>query len=97
MCARVVASPYAVCVVAVRTRSIAFIFATFLGFILPSLIGTILLVTISFPHFLYYLMMLGLLGFVNDVNFEQFGGELAVVAVIIGCNQSLWLVVRVIK
>jgi hypothetical protein len=75
----------------------AFIFGTFLSFILPSLIGTILLITISLPHFLYCLIAFILLGFVNDLNFERYGGGLAVFAVVLGCDQYIWYALHALR
>jgi hypothetical protein len=94
---KVTTKPYSVCEVILQKRPIAFIFGTFLSFILPSLIGTVLLITISLPHFLYCLLCLFVLGFVNDLNFERFGGGLAVFGVILGCDQYIWYVLRLLK
>jgi hypothetical protein len=94
---RVTTVPYSVCSVLARERPIAFIFGTVLSFALPSLIGTILLITISLPHFLYCLLSLLLLGFVNDLNFERYGGGLAVFAFVLGCDQYIWFVMRPLK
>jgi hypothetical protein len=94
---RVTLVPYSAWGPLAQARPIAFLFGTFLGFALPSLIGTILLITISLPHFLYCLLSIILLAFVNDIDFEKYGGGLAVFAFIIGCDQYIWYVMRAFR
>jgi hypothetical protein len=91
---RVNSVPYSSFSLIVKQRPVAFLFGTLLSSFLPSVIGTILLMTVSLPHFLYCLLSLVLLGFLCEKNIERYACGLVTFAVIIGCDQHVNLVLK---
>jgi hypothetical protein len=91
---RVSSVPYSSFSLIVKQRPIAFLFGTLLSFFLPAVIGTVLLMTVSLPHFLYCLLSLVLLSFFYEKNVERYACGLATFAVIIGCDQYVNFVLK---
>jgi hypothetical protein len=75
-------------------RPIAFYFGTVLSYLVPSVVGTVLLLPISKPHFVYCLISLACVAFVNGKKVEKYGCGCAVFAVIIGCDEQIGLLSR---
>lgn len=79
-----------------KSRPIACIFGTLIGFLLPSSIGTIRLLTKSRIHFVYCLLAFIMLAFFDTLDFENFGCGMALFAVVIGCDEYIHFVFGVI-
>jgi hypothetical protein len=80
-----------------QIRPISFLFGTMISFVLPSVVGTLLLAVLSLPHFIYCLLSWCIVLFTTDPDFERYGIGLAVFAVILGCDQYISFALRLIK
>lgn len=88
--------PFSSVYLVAQKRPIACIFGTILAFLVPGVIGTMKLLTVSGVHFIYCGFALALLAFMNIENFENFGCGLALFAGIIGCNYYINYVIEAV-
>jgi hypothetical protein len=75
-------------------RPIAFWFGTVLSYLVPSIVGTVLLLPISKPHFVYCLISLACVAFIDGKKVEKYGCGCAAFAVIIGFDENIGLLSR---